>query len=456
MSELTERGKVFRASIAGFIEARRNIKLKGKEDDADAASKYDYAIWLADAASRAHNLQVVTHPIKFTHSGIKGASSIHVDATRSAKRNEISTHSVAILEEDFAITDAKHLDVYSFLKEIVDGKRLLDWFREDDADLITSLSGDPATAATLATAFKQVFRAPGKATSHSLAKQVYWLSNDVSPSDDDGYQLLQPLFSSSLEHAVHGDIRSVRETAFAARGTRKQKPTFADHSSYPSLVARTIGGSNAQNVSPQNKARGGVNYLLASLPPPAWRPREGTNLRNVDSVFADKHSPLIFYGEVRPLIRELADFLKTNPDANVVTRNKVSDLLQKIALELALFGAEVRGRHEPGWTRADPRDPPTCEQLWLDPERTELAPRNDLDHPQWHEDDLDFISTYERGDWADEVATRFARWLNQQLRDRSDKLATLGDAEMRHFARQAVLEVAWPTPLQRRTKAGAA
>jgi CRISPR-associated protein Csy1 len=42
------------------------------------------------------------------------------------------------------------------------------------------------------------------------------------------------------------------------------------------------------------------------------------------------------------------------------------------------------------------------------------------------------------------------------LRKRSDKLALLGEAEMRHFARQAILDVAWPIPLQRRAKAGAA
>ncbi len=456
MSELTDRGKAFRTAIAGFIEARREAKLKGKEDDADAASKYDYATWLADAASRAHNLQVVTHPIKFTHSGIKGASSIHAGAARFGAHDEIGTHSAVALEEDFAISDAKHLDVYSFLKEVVDGKGLLDWFREGDVDLIASLNEDPATAASLAAAFRQVLHATGKATSHPLAKQVYWLSNNESPFDDDGYHLLQPMFSSTLEHVVHGEIRGAIEAAFAARGTRKQKPTCADHTSYPGLVARAIGGSNAQNVSPQNKARGGKNYLLASLPPPTWKPREGADLRKADTVFGDQRSPFHFYGEVRPLIRELADFLKADPDANVDTRKRVDELLHKIASELAVFGAEVRGRNEPGWTRDETCRLPLCEQLWLDPERSELPLRDDPEHPHWHEDDLAFNAAYANGDWADEVATRFGRWLNQRLRDRSDKLAALGEAEMRQFARQAVLDVAWPIPMQRRAKAGAA
>jgi len=455
MSELTDRGKAFRAAITGFIEARREAKLKGKDDDADTASKYDYATWLADAASRAHNLRVVTHPIKFTHSGIKGASSVHMGAAELTARDEIGTHSLAVQQLDFAISDAKHLDVYSFLKEVVEGKRLLEWLHKDDADLTSALDDNPAAAAALMKSFRQVLQPDDKLVSSTLAKQIYWLKGE-DPTDDGQYHLLQPMFSSSLEQVVHEDIRSAREAAFPARGTRKQKPTFADHSTYLDLVARTIGGSNAQNVSPQNKARGGVNYLLASLPPPAWKPRDGVNLFKLESVFDDKRGAFILFEEVRQLVRGLADFLKANPDQNKETRERVTDFLRNIAEALSLFGAGARSCGGAGWTRNAHCQLPPCEQLWLDPERTELPLRDDPKHPHWREDDLAFNQAYEHGDWADEVAGRFGLWLNGQLRKRSDKLALLGEAEMRHFARQAILDVAWPIPLQRRAKAGAA
>jgi CRISPR-associated protein Csy1 len=441
MSELTDRGKAFRTAITGFIEARREAKLKGKEDDAGTASKYDYATWLADAASRARNLRVVTHPIKFTHSGIKGASSVHMGAAELAAHDEIGTHSLAVQQLDFAISDAKHLDVYSFLKEMVDGKHLLEWLQEDDADLTNALDDNPAAAAVLMKSFKQVLQSDDKLVSSTLAKQIYWLKVE-DPTDDGQYHLLQPMFSSSLEQAVHEDIRSVREAAFAARGTRKQTSTFADHSTYPDLVARTIGGSNAQNVSPQNKARGGVNYLLASLPPPAWHPPQGRDLRNLESVFDEKRSAFFVFGNVRTLLRELATFLDTDPVRNKETRGRVDSMVQAISEELALFGVATKHRYPVGWTHDETCCLPECERLWLDGERSE--------------DDADFKSAYEFGDWADEVAGRFGLWLNGQLRKRSDKLALLGEAEMRHFARQAILDVAWPIPLQRRAKAGAA
>lgn len=455
MSELTDRGKAFRTAIAGFIDARREAKLKGQDADAGTASKYEYATWLADAASRACNLQVVTHPIKFTHSAIKGASSIHIGTTGLATHREIGTHSLATLEEDFAISDAKHLDVYSLLKEPVDGRRLLDWLREGDTDFASALDSDPAIAATLMDAFRRVVRLDDRVTSHMLAKQIYWLKGE-DPSDDGQYHLLQPMFSSSLEHVVHNDIRSARDAAFEARGTRKQKATFADHSTYPGLVARTIGGSNAQNVSPQNKSRGGVNYLLPSLPPAAWTPSQGPDLRKGNSVFHETSGAFFVFGEVRSLLRELAAFLKADPDPNKETRDRVDVLVQAIAQELALFGASVRGRYEAGWTREAHGRLPLCEQLWLDPDRTELPPRDLPEQPAWREDDLAFNHAYERGDWADEVATRFGLWLNGQLRKHGDKLVTLGESAMRHFASEAILDVTWPIPRQRRAKAGAA
>lgn len=446
---LTDRAKVFRAAIAGFIEARREAKLKGKEDDADSASKYEYVTWLADAANRAHNLQVVTHPIKFTHSSIKGATSVYFGVAKLAARNDVGTHCLAHPIEDFAITDAKHLGVYSLLKEVVEGKTLLDWLRDNDSDLASALSDNPSDAAALMRAFKQVFRSDDKQTSDAFAKQVYWLKDNKDASDNEHYHLLQPMFSSSLEHVVHEDIRTCREASFAARGTSKQKPTYAEHSTYPRLVARIIGGSNAQNVSPQNKARGGVNYLLSSLPPPAWKRDERTNLSKHDSAF----DVFLWFGNVRELVDALRSFLRTNPDPTKETRDRRKPIEQAIGQELALFGVAVRAELPAGWTRNDDRERPRCEQLWLDPDRVGLQYHSDPNCPAWTDEDEAFRRDYERGHWPDEVAARFGNWLNAQLR-KTDELVAMAEPERNHWARQAILDVAWPIPLQRRANAG--
>lgn len=59
MTALTERAQVFREAITAFIAERREAKLKGNDDE-EAAGKYEYAAWLADAARRVGQIQAVT------------------------------------------------------------------------------------------------------------------------------------------------------------------------------------------------------------------------------------------------------------------------------------------------------------------------------------------------------------------------------------------------------------
>jgi CRISPR-associated protein Csy1 len=267
------------------------------------------------------------------------------------------------------------------------------------------------------------------------------------------------MFSSSLAHAVHADIQDARfgEANKEARQARREdKPSDATYRDYRDLVARKLGGTKPQNISQLNSERGGVNYLLPSLPPAAWKPR-GMSLLKRATVFDDKRSPLLGFGGVRELVRALADFLKRNPDSNMETRKHRETIEQAIGWELATFGTAVRAGQRAGWTRDEDCKLPLCERLWLDPDRAELPVRNDSGHPHWKDEDIEFKDAYERGDWADEVAGRFGLWLNHQLRERDgDVLVSLGEAEMRHFAKQAILEVAWPVPMRRRAKEGAA
>lgn len=455
--ELESRSSRFRATIAGFIEARREAKLKGKEDDADTASKYDYATWLADAARRVGQIQAVTHVLKATHPDARG-SNLHIAPSSLPQHAEVGSHLLGAAYAEDVVGNAAALDVFKLLKLEVDGKRLLDWMQAGDADLQAALSDDAEKADAWMAAFASLVRVETQPASHPMAKQIYWLTGE-DPQDDAQYHLLQPMFSSSLAHAVHADIQDARfgETSKQARQARRdKKPSDTGYRDYRELVARKLGGTKPQNISQLNSERGGVNYLLASLPPPAWKPRSGTNLLKLDSVFDDKPGAFERFGGVRELLRALVSFLKKNPDPTMETRSHRETIEQAIGQELAMFGVAIRGSYKAGWTRDEACRLQLCERLWLDPDRTELPERDDPGHPHWGEDDAAFNRAYAFGDWADEVAARFGRWLNGQLRKRSDDLALLGEAEMHHFARQAILEVAWPLPMQRRAKAGAA
>lgn len=455
--EPASRAGLFRVAIAGFIDTRREAKLKGKEDDADAASKYGYATWLADAARRVGQIQAVTHVLKATHPDARG-SSLHIAPSSLPQHPDIGSHLLGPNFAEDVVGNAAALDVFKLLRVEVEGKRLLDWMQARDADLQAALSDDAEEASSWMRAFASLVREDSKPSSHPMAKQIYWLVGDT-PQEDDHYHLLQPMFSSSLAHAVHADVQDARfgeANKTARQAKRDKKPADTTYRDYRDLVARKLGGTKPQNISQLNSERGGVNYLLASLPPPAWKPRQGVNLLKLDSVFDERRGTISAFGGMRELLRALANFLANNPDPTMETRNQREMIEQAIGQELAMFGVAIRGSYEAGWTRDEGCHLPLCEQLWLDPERIELPERNDPEHSHWRMDDLAFNEAYERGNWADEVATHFGLWLNGQLRKRSDKLVMLGEAEMRHFARQAILDMAWPMPLQRRAKAGAA
>jgi CRISPR-associated protein Csy1 len=444
MAILTERAQAFRQAITDFIEERRKSKEKEKNYD---PNEYAYDTWLADAASRAHHLKMVTHPIKFTHSAIKGATSINFIPKQGELHSEIGTHSLGEnIQEDFAITDAKHLAVHSLLTNVVvEGRRLIEWIRYSDTDLLMALHDDSEIAKVLMTGFNKVIQHEDDIISSSyLAKQVFWLCGE-DPTDNNQYHLLQPMFSSSLEEAIHKEIIDSREAIFISRGTKKQSPTYDDHHTYPALVGRTIGGSNAQNVSPRNNARGGINYLLSSLPP-KWMSNNRIRLLYVDSAL----NAFRWFEDVPDLLKSLSDFLLSDPEKNKETREKREELEQALGQQLALFGESIRLSQEPGWTRNTNCRLPLCEKLWLDPARTELPLREA--HEQ---EDADFNTAYTWGDWPDEVASRFASWLNVYLREK--KITAVGDAEHKHWAKQAFIEeINWPIPLQRRAIGGGA
>ena len=448
MTEPTERAKRFRSAIADFIQARRLAKLKDGKDDAGTASKYDYATWLADAARRVGQIQAVTHVLKATHPDARG-SSLHVPPDSLPQRAEIGSHLLGAHYAQDVVGNAAALDVFKFLKIEVEGQGLLAWMQAGDSALRDALHPDTDVATGWMQAFAALARSESQLSSHVMAKQVYWLVGD-QPTDDTQYHLLQPMFSSTLAHVVHANIQDARfgeANKLARQARRTKQPHDGSYRDYRNLVALKLGGTKPQNISQLNSERGGVNYLLASLPP-SWTLEHPRSLLKTDSAI-DRFG---YSTDVRAIVRTLADFLLDDPPPNDKTRRIRQRIEQELSAQLAVFAAETQARFAPGWTRDADCTLPLYEQLWLDPERTELPVRRDPQYPQWTQDDDAFNAAYAFGDWPDQVAGRFANWVNAQLHKAG--LTSVGDNEYRHWARQAIVEATWPVPVQRRASAG--
>lgn len=399
-----------RAVIAEFLQQRLEAKLQlfanDKPKRAELRRQYAPAAWLEDAARRVGQIQAVTHSLKPIHPDAKG-SSLFREPVSLARLSEVGSHALGTKFDADVVGNAAALDVYKFLRLEYQGQSLLSLAAQADTALGAALSDDPAQAHSWMAAFAGLASPREKASSHTLAKQLYWPTG-TDPHDDTGYHLLAPLYPTSLVHRFYRMLQDDRfsESAKAARDARKagtwhERPVRE----YPHLAIQKLGGTKPQNISQLNSERRGDNCLLASLPPvwqsPAVRPVFGA--ASLFDVF--RWRPL-----VRTLTAQLRRFLESDPARNKETSVRRDELVESLLDELMQFTAELQSL-EPGWT-IDPR----CElspahRSWLAPDDTQEAVP----------------------DLIDSLATDFANWLNHQLREP----LPMGDPEYLHWRQLA-------------------
>lgn len=419
----------YREAIAAFLQERLHAKLdklKDEENDKrqEVLAQHQPTAWLEDAARRVQQIQAVTHALKPIHPDARGTN-LYVEPSTLPALAELGSHA---LDEHFVgdvVGNAAALDVYKLLKLEVHGRSLLTALLAHDADALAALHPDPQQAQALRDALVSLTQPRAESpSSHTLAKQLYWLTGSDA-CDDAHYTLLAPLYATSLAHAVHAQVQEDRfgEANKAARQARRERKmhngVFHD---YPGLAVQNMGGTKPQNISQLNSERRGVNYLLSSLPP-NWQTSAVRLPVHAASVF---DRLFIARPEVRRTVRALRVFLESNPDTNLATRERREALLDTLVDELVSLAAELQQLLPPGWSRDDERfaNLHRSEQLWLDPLRAEQP------------DEAEFAREWLQLDWPAAVGQRFANWLNAQLRGK----LPLGDAEARAWQKELLTD----------------
>ena len=424
-----QRTAEIRRVIDEFLLARLNDKLdkvpgdEGMPGDVAARrsglrSQFEYNAWINDASRRVAQIQAVTHSLKPIHPDARG-SSIFKPPMELPIHGSVGSHCLGADFDGDVVGNAAALDVFKFLKLPFEGKKLLDLMLANDPDLPAALSNKPEQAAEWIEAFTGITQPRGKAASHSLAKQLYWLTGS-DPGDDSGYHLLGPLFATSLTHRVYQTINADRfsDEAKAARLARKGGE-FSTHvlHDYPNMAVQKLGGTKPQNISQLNFERRGDNYLLASLPP-RWNSSDLKPLLNTESMF---HR----FGrrpDVKAGVKTLLGFLKSDPTANQATSEQRDALARDLAGELLAFTAELRTL-PPGWSQLQSCKLSSAEKHWLDPDGMAAA--------------LEQTGQAQPSDTSEQISQGFARWLNRQLRDP----LPMGDPEYAHWADLALAEL---------------
>lgn len=430
MSEAPDTGGKagYRAAISAFLQERLQAKLdKLKPDDPqrDAViASFAHDVRLTSAAKRVEQIQAVTHSLKPIHPDARGTN-LYVEPRTLPPLAELGSHALGERFVGDVVGNAAALDVYKMLKLEVNGRSLLTALLAQDADALAALHTDPAQAQALRDAFVSLTqpRAEGP-SSHTLAKQLYWLTG-TDACDDAHYTLLAPLYATSLAHAVHAQVQEDRfgEANKAARQARRERKVhdgvFHD---YPGLAVQNMGGTKPQNISQLNSERRGMNYLLSSLPP-KWKVNAQRFPTHADSVFTR-------YFDSRPLVRQtvktLRRYLESNPNPVKDTRDHRKELVDVLVDEMVNMAAELQHALPPGWTLDDPRFSALNEdeQTWLDALRAEL-PEED-----------DFANRWLAMEWPDAIGTRFGNWLNARLEGK----LSFSDIEFRAWKKELLTD----------------
>lgn len=418
----------YRAAISAFLQERLQAKLdKLKPDDPqrdEVIASFAHDVWLASAAKRVEQIQAVTHSLKPIHPDARGTN-LYVEPRTLPPLAELGSHALGERFVGDVVGNAAALDVYKLLKLEVNGRSLLTALLAQDADALAALHTDPAQAQALRDAFVSLTRPRAEGpSSHTLAKQLYWLTG-TDACDDAHYTLQAPLYATSLAHAVHAQVQEDRfgEANKAARQARRERKmhdgVFHD---YPGLAVQNMGGTKPQNISQLNSERRGMNYLLSSLPP-QWKVNEQRFPTHADSVFTR-------YFDTRPLVRQtvkaLRHYLESNPNPVKDTRDHRKELVDVLVDEMVNMAAELQHALPPGWTLNDPRFSKLNddEQTWLDALRAELP------------EEADFANRWLAMEWPDAIGTRFGNWLNARLEGQ----LSFSDIEFREWKKELLTD----------------
>lgn len=386
-------------------EASKEATKQGDASDSVAAKRQDELAqfhprtWLSDAALRAKQLNFATHPVKFTHSDAKGASSVYAlgSDTPGEAAPFLSTSSLKSALIDVA-GNAAALDVAQLLQLEVDGVSLASLIKQGDMSALQPFAEDEAQLAQWQQGFSAVF-ADKEIRSHSLAKQIYF------PLEDGSYHLLSPLFSSSLAQALYQRINDSRysDAAKENRKLRKEnKPSELPTVDFLQVAVQKFGGTKPQNISQANSRRGGKSYLL-SCQPPVWQSRLLPSLHQKNAFWAAYERRYDYHA--RNTVRRLKQFLTkhVDDDSNIRLRDQRAAMVDELIDTMLQYAAEIQSMTEHiGWSMHAKIS--REEQLWLDPYRSDEA----------------FREERARNDWQEEIGAQFGRWLNGKLQ--SEKL----------------------------------
>lgn len=263
--------------VAAFFEERKEDWLKKnvntsmetwevKEKEVECGTRFSLEEWLPNAAKRAGQISISTHPCTFSHPSARKNKNGYVSSiiSTSNKNNDGFLRSGNVDVSTDALGNAAALDVYKFLSLVTeDGKNILSHLQQDSDLAKAVFTIKSQDYGTLKDSFLAMTKSDSDSVTSSKIKQVYF------PVGGD-YHLLSILVPSGIMFDLRERLDNLRfgdEMKLVRDKKRKGEYSEQGYSEIYGLTTIGYGGTKPQNISVLNNQNGGKTHLLMSMPP---------------------------------------------------------------------------------------------------------------------------------------------------------------------------------------------
>ena len=391
--------------ISDFLYGRKQKPLKeGKKPAAEIDSDYSIPVWVANAANRASQLSLVSHPAKFSHPDAKATPVLFTGEFNAD--GYLRSGNVPIPQQD-VVGNAAALDVYAFLSLVLeDGNSVLTHFEQQTTLLKGLLNTDAETFQVWRKQFLTIKQSAQNNKTFSQVKQVYFPVTE-------GYHLLSVLYPSGLmtEHRERLHTLKFSETTKQAREAKK-KQEFHEQGFKEifGLLTQHFGGTKPQNISKLNSNNGGEAWLLPSIPP-------SLQAQYVALPKVDFFKAMHWDKQLSELLKALHPLLAT--DYNNVDIRAGRKRLMTYLFEWILERAARLQNQNAGWSQAEGFELPKEQQIWLD---AVFAEQREAEK-----------------DWREKIAKSISTWLMvayERSRKAKQDAEVLGVTEAKAFEQE--------------------
>ncbi len=240
-----------------------------KEIEQECEQVFSLEQWLPNAAKRAGQISMSTHPCTFSHPSARKNKNGYVSSVLANIEYQtdgfLKTGNVAVATD--ALGNAAALDVYKLLTlNMQDGNNLLNHIQQDSELAKNLLTIKSESYENLKAGFLAMIESSSENITSSKIKQVYFPIKD----NTDDYHQLSLLSNSGMIYQLRSRLDKMRfSDEVKALRDKKRKNEFSEqgYSEIYGLTTIGYGGTKPQNISVLNNQNGGKAHLLSSLPP---------------------------------------------------------------------------------------------------------------------------------------------------------------------------------------------